>query len=176
MCRSNSRYQSNDKLRVMPALHEDLNPARGRKFVQFLVELLAAEHIVIFVFFGPIKRAEFAVNVADVGVIDVAIDDVGHDLPAALVVAGLLRQIAARIGQSAQRFERPVGKARELVRPKCVRPPAPFRSTRLSGEQPCRILAELSLSRTSIISHALFASLDGFSPDAALAFWLAAQR
>ena len=30
------------QLRVMPALHQDLNPADGRKLIQLLIELLAA--------------------------------------------------------------------------------------------------------------------------------------
>ncbi len=87
------------QLRVVPALHENLNTARGGKFVQLLIELLPAQHVVVFVFLGPVKRAELAVNVADVGVVDVAVDDVGHDLPAALVVTRPFRQVAAHIGQ-----------------------------------------------------------------------------
>ena len=34
----------------------------------------------IIIFFRAIKRAELAIDVADVGVVDVAIDDVGDDL------------------------------------------------------------------------------------------------
>ena len=60
----------------------------------------------IFVFLGPIERAELAVNVADVRIIDVAIDDVGHDFSAALAIAGRLRQVSSRIGQRAERLER----------------------------------------------------------------------
>ena len=60
----------------------------------------------IFVFLGPIERTELAVNVADVRVIDVAIDDVGHDFPAALAIAGRFRKIASRICQRAERLER----------------------------------------------------------------------
>src|SRR6476661_2414157 len=68
--------------RMMPALHQDLNPAGRGKFVEFLVELFAAQDVMVRVFFRAIKRAELAVNVADIGVIDVAIDDVGDDLAA----------------------------------------------------------------------------------------------
>ena len=42
-----SRYQSNDKLRMMPALHQNLNTAHRGKFVEFLIELLAAEDIMV---------------------------------------------------------------------------------------------------------------------------------
>src|SRR5205085_3120360 len=52
------------QLRMVPALHQDLNPAGRGKFVEFLVELLAAQNVMVRVFFGPIKSAELAVNVA----------------------------------------------------------------------------------------------------------------
>ena len=56
---------------------------------------------------GAIERAELAVNVADVGVIDVAIDDVSHDLAAAVIVARGLCQVAPRRRQLAQFRQRP---------------------------------------------------------------------
>jgi hypothetical protein len=90
---------------MVPALHQDLNPARGGKFVEFVVKLFPAQDIMVFVFFRPVERAELAVNVADVRVIDVAIDDVSHDLTATLVIAGRLGQIAPRVGQRAQRLK-----------------------------------------------------------------------
>jgi hypothetical protein len=61
----------------------------------------------ILVLFRAVERAELAVNVADVGVIDVAIDNVGHDFAPVLVVAVSLREIAPGIGQRAQFGERP---------------------------------------------------------------------
>src|ERR1044071_3951255 len=79
---------------MVPPLHQDLNTAGRGKFVEFLVELLPAEHVVIFVFLGAIERAELAVNVADVGIVDVAIDNVSDDLAAALIITGGLRQVA----------------------------------------------------------------------------------
>ena len=92
---------------MMPALHQDLHSARGSEFVQLLIKLLEAQHVMIFVAFGPIKRAEFAINVADVCVIDVAIDDVGHNLASAAAVTVRLCQIAPRIGKRSQLFQRP---------------------------------------------------------------------
>src|SRR5512132_3276900 len=82
---------------MMPALHEDLHSACSSEFIQFLIKLLETQHVMIFVAFGPIKRAELAVNVANVCVVDVAIDDVRHDLAAASAVTFRLCQIAPRI-------------------------------------------------------------------------------
>src|SRR5206468_9236901 len=75
------------QFRMVPALHKNLNSARRRKLVEFLVNLLERKHIMILVAFRPIKRAEFAVNVADIRVVDIAIDDVSHDLASAPAVA-----------------------------------------------------------------------------------------
>src|SRR6476646_685790 len=71
------------QFRMMPALHQDLYSACSSEFIQLLIKLLEAQHVMIFVAFGSIKRAELAVNVAHVCVIDVAIYDVGHDLSTA---------------------------------------------------------------------------------------------
>src|SRR5947199_7612086 len=68
------------QFRMMPALHQDLYSAYSSEFVQLLIKLLEAQHVMVFVAFGSIERTELAINIADVGVIDVAIDDVGHDL------------------------------------------------------------------------------------------------
>src|SRR6476661_6364795 len=67
------------QFRMMPALHQDLYSASSSELVQLLIKLLEAQHVMIFVAFGSIERAELAVNIANVRVIDVAIDDVGHD-------------------------------------------------------------------------------------------------
>ena len=101
MCGSKSRYHSNAEFRMMTALHQNLDAARGGKFVELLIQLLAREDVMIGVLLRAVERAEFAVNVADVGVVDVAIDDVGHDLSPAPMVSFLLREIAPRIGQRA---------------------------------------------------------------------------
>src|SRR5947209_7557906 len=67
------------ELGMVSPLHQDLNTAHGGKFIQLLIELLQRNDVVIVIFFGAIKRAELAINVADVGVVDVAIDDIGYD-------------------------------------------------------------------------------------------------
>src|SRR2546423_14922945 len=92
--------------RMVPALHQDLNSARRGKFVEFLVEFFAAQNVMVRVFFGPIKSAELAVNVADIRVINVAIDYVSHDLAPAAVVTFFLRQIAPRSRELSQIRER----------------------------------------------------------------------
>jgi hypothetical protein len=66
----------------MSSLHQDLNPPGGSKFIQLLIELFKGNDIMVVLLFGAIKRAKLAINVADVGVIDVAIDDVGDDFVA----------------------------------------------------------------------------------------------
>ena len=95
------------QFRMMPPLHQDLNPARRRKFVEFLIDLLERQHVMIFVAFRPIKRAKFAVNVADVRVVDIAIDDIGHDLAPASAITFRLCQIPSSISKRAQFFQRP---------------------------------------------------------------------
>ena len=70
----------------------------------------------IVVLFGAIKRAELAVNVADIGVIDVAIDDVGDDLAAPVPIMFFFREVAPRVGQRAELRERPAVKRERLRR------------------------------------------------------------
>ena len=82
------------ELRMMAALHQDLHAARCGQLIQLLVELFAREHVMIVVLFGAIKRAELAVNVADVGVIDVAIDDVSDDFAASVPIMLFFRQVS----------------------------------------------------------------------------------
>ena len=59
----------------------------------------------IVVLFRAIKRAEFAIDIADVGVIHVAVNDVGDDVVAAAVEILRLGQLAAAIGKRAEFFE-----------------------------------------------------------------------
>ena len=101
---------------MMPALHQDLNAARRGKFVELLVELFAAQDVMVRVFFRAIKRAELAVNVADIGVIDVAIDDVSHDLAPAISVARRFRQVPPRVGQLPQFRQGPPIKLERFLR------------------------------------------------------------
>ena len=54
----------------------------------------------------PIKSTEFAINIADIGVIDVAIDNVGHDLIAPAIVGQALRLSTPLIRQNAEFLQR----------------------------------------------------------------------
>src|SRR6516225_10898512 len=80
------------QFRMMPALHQDLNAARRRQLVELLIKLFARKNVMIFVPLGSIKRAELAVNVANIRIIDVAVGDVGHDLASASAVTFFFRQ------------------------------------------------------------------------------------
>jgi hypothetical protein len=99
----------------MPPLHQDLNTANGRKFVEFLINLFERKHVVVLILLCSIERAEFAVNIANVRVIDVAIDNVGDDLASTSGVTFRLCQIAPRIGQRSHLFERPAIQFEPLV-------------------------------------------------------------
>src|SRR5438552_9001494 len=85
------------QFRMMSALHQELNPARRGKFVELLVDLLERQHVMNSIFLRPIKRAEFAVHVANVCVVDVSIDDVRHNIAPASAVAFRLCQIPTRV-------------------------------------------------------------------------------
>src|SRR4029450_5448832 len=86
------------QFRVIPALHQDLNTAGSRKFVELLIDLFERKAVMILILLRSIKRAELAVNVANVCVVDVSIDNVGDDLASASAVAFRLCQIAPCIG------------------------------------------------------------------------------
>ena len=78
MCCKRSRYHWNGNSDdARPA--SDLNAARSGKFVEFLVDLLGKARNDLDLL-RSIKRAELAVNIADIGVINISIDYVGHDL------------------------------------------------------------------------------------------------
>ena len=68
----------------------------------------------IVVFFGAIKRAELAIDIADIGVIDVAIDDVGDDLVAAAIVQIFSQAVTPPVGQRAQFLQRQMIKPQRL--------------------------------------------------------------
>src|SRR5947208_7046875 len=90
------------QLRMMPALHQDLHSAHGSEFVELLVQLLEAQNVVVFIALGSIKCAELTVNIANVRVIDVSIDDIGHDVLSAAAVTLRFCKITARIGKRCQ--------------------------------------------------------------------------
>src|SRR5919106_449330 len=101
---------------MVPPLHQYLNPTFGGKFIEFLIDLFERKDVMIFVFLGAIERAELAVNVAHVRVIDVSIDDVGNDLISLAVVGQALRLSSPFIGQGAKFFQRQAIKFERFIR------------------------------------------------------------
>ena len=68
---------------MMPSLHEDLNAACLGELVELGVHLIVGDDVAVGVLLSPVEGAELAIDVADVGVVDVAVDDVGDDLVSA---------------------------------------------------------------------------------------------
>ena len=80
------------KVRVQSALHQHARATQRDRLVNLLANFVERAHVSIGRAGPPIERAERADNVADVRVIDVAIDDVGDDVvrvtPPANLVSG----------------------------------------------------------------------------------------
>ena len=66
-------------VRVVPALHQDLDAAERLGLVDLRADLLVRQRPAFAVLRPAIERAEAAVGDADVRVVDVAVDDVGDD-------------------------------------------------------------------------------------------------
>jgi len=111
---------------------------------------------VIGIFFRCDKCAELAVNVADVRVINVAIDDVGHDLTAPASVGCHLGQVAP-CGWPARQVPR-VASARAEARlaRKFFRPLKPFPSAHRGSVKPSRHFSAPSASLPSRLALGLF--------------------
>ena len=89
-------------VRVVPALHQDLHRAERLGLVDLGADLLVRERPSFGVLGAAVERAEPAVGHAHVGVVDVAVDDVGDD------VVGMLLAPHA-IGFGAEFEQRGVG-------------------------------------------------------------------
>ena len=100
----------------MPALHQNLRAAQRDGLLDFAVHLIERDDVGVVVLFRPVKRAEFAIDVADVGVIDVAVNDVGDDVVAASVEILRLGQLAAAVGERAEFLQRQMIKPQRLGR------------------------------------------------------------
>ena len=101
---------------MMPALHENLRSAQGDCFLDLFVHLFARDDVGVVVFLGAIKRAEFAIDVADIGVIDVSVNDVGDDVVAAPAVGVLFCQLTPPVRQRSQFLQWQMIKAQRLGR------------------------------------------------------------
>ena len=82
------------EFRMMPALHQHLRAAQRDRLLDFSVHLVERDDIGIVVFFRAIKSAKFAIDIANIGVIDIAVNNVGDDLVAAAVEILSLRKLA----------------------------------------------------------------------------------
>src|SRR3569623_39219 len=88
--------------RMMAALHENLRAAERHRFLYFAIHLLESDDVSIRVALCAIERAELAIDVANVGVVNVAINDVSDDLIAIRAEARGLRQFAAAVREGAK--------------------------------------------------------------------------
>src|SRR4051812_29164029 len=70
------------ELGMMSTLHQNLRAALGNGFLDLSVHLLVGDHIGIIVAFDPVESAKFAIDIANVRIIDVAVNNVGYDLVA----------------------------------------------------------------------------------------------
>lgn len=93
------------EFRVVASLEEDLHATFGRKLVEFFVDLSVGENVMIIVFFGAVECTELAVDVADIGVVDVSIDDIGDHPVAPAIVSSGFGDPTPRIGERAEHFQ-----------------------------------------------------------------------
>jgi len=93
---------------MMAALHENLGAPEREGFRDLIVHLGERDHIGVGVLFDAVEGAEFAVNVADVRVIDIAIDIEGDDVVAAPGVGGGFGELAAAVGERAEFLQRQI--------------------------------------------------------------------
>ena len=94
------------ELGMMAALHQDLRAAPREGFLNLPVHFLQRDDVGAGVALRAVKGAEFAIDIADVGVVDIAVHDVGDDPVAAAVVGRRAGQLAAAMGQHAQFLKR----------------------------------------------------------------------
>ena len=86
----------------MPALNQDLDSAKCLELVDLGPDLLEGQRVTFAMFRPASERAKPAIGYADIGVIDVAVDDVGDR------IAGMFF-LADAVGLRAQLEQRGVG-------------------------------------------------------------------
>src|SRR5947199_2084499 len=86
----------------MAALHENLGAAQCEGLFDLVVQFIARDDVGVGVLFRAVEGAEFAIDVADIGVVNVAVDDVGDDLIPAPVVSGGFGQLPSPVRQRSQ--------------------------------------------------------------------------
>ncbi len=78
------------KIRMKPALHQHAGTAEVDRFIDAFADLVDGMNICVRLSGPAVKRAKRADDVADVGIINVAIDDVGNDIARILSLAYLI--------------------------------------------------------------------------------------
>ncbi len=89
-CREQILVPLDIKIRMQPALHQHAGAAEIDRFVDAFTNLLDRMHISVRLSWPSVKSAERADDVANVGVIDVAVDDVGDDIAGIFALADLI--------------------------------------------------------------------------------------
>ena len=102
------------QLGMMAALHQNLRPAQRQRLLDLPVQFVQRDDVGVGILLRAIKGAELAIHIADVGVVDVAINDVGDDLVAAPVVSAGPGELAPPVGQRAQLLQRQMIKPQRL--------------------------------------------------------------
>src|SRR5438270_248785 len=107
---------------MMPALHQNLSPTERDGLFDFFINLIEADDIRIIILLRAIKRAELAIDIADVGVIDVSINDVSYDFIPSPVVSVRFSEFTPPVRQCSQFFKRKLIKAQcfGLIYPSAV--------------------------------------------------------
>ena len=100
---------------MMAALQQNLRPAQRERLFDLPVQLIQSNHVGVVVLLRAVEGAELAIDVADVGVVDVAVNDVGDDVVAAAVEVLGLCELAAAVGERAEFFEWQMIKPQGLV-------------------------------------------------------------
>ena len=133
---------------IVPALQQQLHAAQRARLFDLLEDLVEAEHVAFAVPDLAVERAEVAARHADVGVVDVAVDDVGDEavrvLPPPHAVGHAAEPIGRRVAIQLQRLvcREPAAGMRFAVRKR-------FRSMRLfdRSEAACRSRTRPELDR-----------------------------
>ena len=94
------------QLRVMTALHENLRAAERDGLLDLAVQLAERDHVAVGVLLGAVERAELAVDVADVRVVDIAIDDVSDHVITLPAVSRAPDQLPAAVCERAKFLQR----------------------------------------------------------------------
>ena len=91
---------------MVAALQQNLRPAQCQRLLDLPVQFIERDDVGVAVLLRAIEGAELAIHVADVGVVDVPINDVGDDFVAAPIVSAGPGELAPPVGQRTEFFQR----------------------------------------------------------------------